>query len=47
MPEYCSGDQAAPSVTVVLVTVKEAASGRRAKGLLALIALFLSGHAVP
>lgn len=42
MPENCSGDQAVPSVTVVLVTVNEAASGRRANGSLALIASFLS-----
>lgn len=32
------GRQGAPSVTVVLVTVKDAVSGRRAKGLLALMA---------
>jgi len=31
---------------VVLVTVKEAASGRRAKGSLVLMASFLSGRAV-
>src|SRR5690349_7431617 len=33
--ECCSGGHAAPSVTVVLVTVNESAWGRRAKGSLA------------
>jgi len=40
------GTQMALQVMVVLVTVKAATSGRRAKGLLALIASFLSGRAV-
>lgn len=36
-------DQGLPSVTVALATVKEAASGRRAKGSLALMVSCLSG----
>ena len=36
LADYALRAQAAPSVTVVLVTVKEATTGRRAKGLLAL-----------
>jgi hypothetical protein len=37
----CLGGHAAPSVTVVLVTVKDAASGRRAKGLFTFMVLLL------
>ncbi|WP_432840186.1 FCD domain-containing protein [Dactylosporangium sp. CA-092794] len=32
MPDICAAPNGAPSVTVVLVTVKVAASGRRANG---------------
>src|SRR3954464_5545401 len=42
-PENCSAAQGAPSATLVLVTVKGAAPGRRAEWSLALIASFPFG----